>query len=321
MGLKNQILSRKLGMKLCLYLCAALLSVSVSFSSYAQPTSPCDPEYMDALEARAWLEAQREIQQNKNYIFKPDSVLEYTCFHGFLDEAASNFGGHRQFSETDRWDGHPVDFSNETTDIALTNVVLAPMNAWLVANFHTEGDMGAYLNNRTPVEYVLVDAVDGGRAYGCAEMQAVWQVARCMQFNEELAFDGFFDFAYYEGEDAREEQNAWALMCETPDPRVGAARVTAFNEDQVLFNVETEIPAAEGNGAPYLEDDIVTHLDFILPGTCDGPAVATGITVERPDINGGSPYPERVCTNPGCTNPPGSGTCCTNPPGSGTCSP
>src|SRR5437016_4882806 len=46
----------------------------------ATPTTPCDPEYMDALEARAYLEAQREVAQNQNYILKPDSVLEYTCF-------------------------------------------------------------------------------------------------------------------------------------------------------------------------------------------------------------------------------------------------
>ena len=43
------------------------------------PTS-CDPEYMDALEARAYMEAQREIAQNKNLIFKPDSLLDYPCF-------------------------------------------------------------------------------------------------------------------------------------------------------------------------------------------------------------------------------------------------
>ena len=53
---------------------AALLCSSIS---YAQ-NSPCDPDYYESLEARAWLEAQREITQNQNLIYKPDSALEYT---------------------------------------------------------------------------------------------------------------------------------------------------------------------------------------------------------------------------------------------------
>lgn len=308
MKLKKLFFSGKSGIRLALFICAGVLSLAAT--SHAQPTSPCDPEYMDALEARAWLEAQREIAQNKNFIFKPDSVLEYTCFAGFLDEAASNFNPSRQFSETDRWLGHPDGFSYETTDIALTQVVLQPVIDYLTNNFNSDGDMGAYLNNRRLIEYLPPPAITGAD-YTCNQMQQVWLAARCMNFNEapENAFDGFFDFAYYQANDPRRESNIWAMMCNVPDPRIPLARTSAFNEDEALFDVGIEIIEAEGNAAPYLEDDVVTHLDFILPGTCDGPAIATGIRVERPDINGGAPYDERVCPNPGCTNPPGTGDC------------
>jgi hypothetical protein len=53
-------------------------------SAPAPAASSCDPAYYDTLQSRAWLEAQREITQNQNLIFKPDSVLQYTCFDKHL---------------------------------------------------------------------------------------------------------------------------------------------------------------------------------------------------------------------------------------------
>lgn len=316
MDLKKRALACLSGMKIrnlffavCLVL--AGLATVAPYSRAGEPESPCDPEYMDALEARAWLEAQREIAQNQNLIYKPDSVLEYTCFDFFLNEAASNFAPNRQFSETDRWDGPPTGFSETSTDEALTEVVLFPMQHYLDANFNTlVFNAGAYLNNRTTIEYGYQGAVDGGTAYDCNQMAAVWNVARCTNFDSEVDFDGFYDFAYYEEIDPRTEENEWDLMCEDPDPRIADARIAAFNEDQDLFDVGTEIIPAEGNGEPYLEDDVITHLDLILPDPeCLGPAIETGISVQRPDINGGAPYPERVCTNPGCSNTPDTTDC------------
>lgn len=289
----------KIAFVVCIMVSAFFMQVEPGCS--AAPKTPCDPEYMDALESRAWLEAEREIAQNQNLIFKPDSVLELTCFDYFLNEAASNFPENRQFSETDRWDGWPEGFSDVTTDIALTEVVFGPFASYLGANFL--GDFGAYLNNRRFPDYteVMMPAVDGGVSYGCNQMQMVWLQARCMNFNEQNDFDGFYDFAYYEEVNPRQEEAEWAMMCVDPDPRIAPARVSAFNEDQDLFNVEVEFLAPEGNGAPYLEDDIVTHLDLILPGGCNL-CIPTGITVQRPDLG---TYPEMVCTNPGCPAPGG----------------
>lgn len=313
MNRKKLLSFKETGAKLCLLLGAAILSLSVSTQSFAQPTSPCDPEYMDALEARAWMEAQREITQNQNFIFKPDSVLEYTCFDSFLNEAASNFGD-RQFSETTHWgDSTPNGFAADSTDDALEAVVLDPLNAYLNANFTTIGiNMGDYLNNRpnTAIARTAATEVNGGTAYACAEMQQVWRAARCMDFNDEENYDGFYDFLWYQVNDPRREDNDWVPVC-VRDDRMTAARTTAFNGDQALFEISAsdEILAAQGNGTPYQEDDVITHLDRILPGTCTGTAIPTGISVERPDVNGGNPYPERVCPNPGCTAAPGSATC------------
>lgn len=308
-------LLRNIGIKMGLFLCAGLLSVAVSSQAGAQ-TSPCDPQYMDALESRAWLEAQREIAQNKNLIFKPDSVLEYTCFDQFLNEAASNFATNRQFSETDRWNGYPSGFSSHSTDDALDQVVLFPMLNYLENNFNTTGNMGAYLNNRTTLEYSPGSSVTGPTSpgdpnnYNCAEMQKVWELARCANFIDpaERDFDGFFDFKYYEtaNHDPRRESNNWALMC-TSDSRFAQARRNAFNNRQDLFDVNTEIvPIADGT--MYNEDNVITHLDYILPGNCNlSQQIPTGIRVQRPDLNGGNPYDEKICTKPGCSAQPAGG--------------
>lgn len=312
LGFSRRIKSLFLSICAIIALTTAGSFVMVKTTCAGAPVSPCDPQYMDALEARAWLEAQREISQNQNLIYKPDSVLEYTCFRGFLNEAASEFPANRQFSETDRWGGHPVGFSFATTDEALTQVVLLPMVDYLAANFNTDGfNAGAYLNNRVPLEYLPPLTVDGGEAYGCGQMQAVWEAARCSNFIEQTIFDGFYDFLFYENPDwdPRIEVEPWELMCEQGDPRYEPARITAFNEDQALFDVTTEIFPPQGDGEPYLEDDIITHLEFILPiGACGASLeVPTGVTVQRPDINGGAPYPEHICTNPGCSATPGGG--------------
>lgn len=295
----------KMAFVVCVMAGASFLQVSPGCSGAAKAKTPCDPEYMDALEARAWLEAQREISQNQNLIYKPDSVLEYTCFDYFLNEAASNFGQHRQFSETDRWDGRPQHFTETTTDEALIAVVFEPLIAYLTSNFLDKGKMGGYLNNRFPgQEYTPQAQVAGGTAYQCAELQKVWELARCTNFVQETIFDGFYDFLYYENTswDPRMEVNQWNMMCDAGDSRYAAARTTAFNEDQALFQVDNAaILPPEGNGQPYLEDDIVTHLEHILPGQCNL-CIPTGIRVQRPDMN---PFDEQICTNPGCPAPGG----------------
>src|SRR5690349_5990742 len=107
---KKEFSKRQLGRKVLL---AATACVAISGTAWAQslPTTPCDPEYMDALEARAYLEAQREVAQNQNFILKPDSVLEYTCFDMFLGHFAAdhNWGASAancdqfMFSDSCRW--------------------------------------------------------------------------------------------------------------------------------------------------------------------------------------------------------------------------
>lgn len=306
-------MSHKLSCLSLVVMAVLSLTVVAVGSVQAQPTSPCDPEYMDALEARAWMEAQREIAQNQNLIFKPDSVLEYTCFDRFLGRVVSNSNytqTDRIFSETNRWGAVPG-FTATTTDQAVEVVVLSSLDAWIRSNYqHT------FLDERSSLDYTVPGSLPTTGSYTCDRMGLVWNAARCMEFMDEAATDGFFDFSWYENQDPRQVRPA-AYQCPNPQnlsidgqpalAGMAAARNTAFNRTPTMFDVVNE-PITDGN--PYLEDPVVSHLQMILPvGGCAGAvAVPTGVRVQRSDVNGGNPYDEHVCTKPGCSATP-AGTC------------
>ncbi|MBI1301873.1 MAG: hypothetical protein GC137_09490 [Alphaproteobacteria bacterium] len=69
----------------------------------AEVRNTCDPEFMHALNSKAWMEGQREISQNQNLIARPDSVLTLSCFNKHLDQLGSyanaNFPSNPQASE------------------------------------------------------------------------------------------------------------------------------------------------------------------------------------------------------------------------------
>ncbi len=263
----------------------------------AQPATACDPEYMDALESKAYLEVQREITQNKNLIFKPDSVLEYTCFNRFVREVARGDGA-GLFSETDQLGDTPVD--DDDLGDHLGAVVGASISAYIAGNFeHT------FLNERSSLNYDE-DDVDNG-SYNCSMMRQVWAEARCMNFLDEADRDSFFDFAWYESNDPRVAMPGIAEC--TPPGAIADMRSEAYAKESnggnmALFSITggEERASGIGNGDPYKDDPIITHLDKIMPpgvaGASCGHAVPTGIVV---DIPSGSKYCECVCTNPSCT--------------------
>lgn len=49
----------------------------------------CDGNFMNQIQARAYMEASREVIMAQQMIHKPDSVLEYTCFDQFLNQASA----------------------------------------------------------------------------------------------------------------------------------------------------------------------------------------------------------------------------------------
>lgn len=332
-----------------LFLCGGVL-LSAAVAQAQQPTTTggnnssdpktaCDPEYMDALESRAWLEAQREITQNQNLISKPDSVLEYTCFNSFLNHLAKNFnvsGVKRLFSETDNWGGHPPGINDTSTDTTLDNVVRQSMKSYLERNFKEK-----FIGDRLDEDYAGSsngpEEQVSGKDYTCDRMAKVWEMARCLNFMQKPDQDGFFDFPWYAENDPRKLPGT--MVACTPPQGSGSgggsgggqsqgqnlikdlALPSAFNKKQDTYTMETTGGGGGGGGSgggamevqepftddtPYKEDKIVTNLDKIKPGSC-GHSIKTGITVSRDGQN----FDEIVCTNPACAASSAGGQCST----------
>jgi hypothetical protein len=275
-----------------------------AFQSHAADT-PCDPQFMQAMSARAWLEAQREITQNQNLISKPDSVLEYSCFVGFLNRAAANFeigGLNRQFSETDAWT--TAGFSDTSTDDALNNVVASALINYLEGNFP---DPQPYLGGRIDMDPVRPGAnpVNGGE-YNCTVMAEVWEKARCQNFAADRPdLDGFHDFFWYVNNDPRDLPHGLGAC--TADAATRTALITKYAENlDEAFNRKQDnfvIPDGEDNppdATPYTIDDVQSYFDLILPGACAnaGAYIPTGVTIRR---GGAAGTPDGVCPNPGCS--------------------
>lgn len=268
---------------------AVMLCIPFTGAS-AQPIAenPCDPKYFDSLEARAWLEAQREITQNQNLIFKPDSVLEYTCFDGYLKELADH--ADEMFSENfTRW-GEILPITS--MDNALQNLVVDAMNTYINENFEKPGYdlLGGRLNEERIDHEGPFNVVGIGGSYECDIMNRVWMEAKCMDFIDNTTHDGFYTFAEYI--DFGEDHRFLPTVCQP------------FIADDWQRNLDTAL--IQPAGTPWIEEIIHPYIEELTHDFCgDSIPLATGLKVRRPA--GGAPYDEHACVPPGCHYVPGDG--------------
>ncbi|GJL84494.1 MAG: hypothetical protein DHS20C02_02690 [Micavibrio sp.] len=238
--------------------------------------TPCDEVYFDSLEARAWLEAQREITQNQNLIFKADSVLEYTCFDKFANVLAQ-FAVDMFSENAERWGEILPDNS---MDVALDLLVGEALIDYISLNFGHD-----FLGGRLEGENYEPSSISGGE-YGCTVMNDVWLKAKCMNFIENEDEDGFYTFEQYSTD---------------PDKRFLPERCDPGEERwDDMIDTALELP-------PWEEDPIWTHLDRLDNFRCGSePPIPTGITVRRP-VKEPLEYQEHICLQIGCTYDPAGG--------------
>ena len=273
MSIMLKIFKRILFVK-ALFFAAYLIFLPPQNSCANFAKSPCDPQYYESLEARAWLEAQREISQNQNLITKPDSVLEYTCFAKHLDVLTQQ--APNMFSETTRWGSTPGDMEN-----SLDNLVGASIREY-AENFNHN-----LLGGRSDTEHSLDEVDVSAGTYECEVMQAIWMEAKCMNFIDEPLSDGFFTFEEYSSR---------------LDVRRHPRRCSDIRDEY-----EDNIELAYGDNTPWTEDNIVTYYSDIFPvsacGTGNISRIPTGYIVYEPKNTASSTpteFPEHVCIKPGC---------------------
>ncbi len=276
------------------FACALLLPIQGMAQIAA---TPCDPTYFQSMEQRAWLEAEREIIQNQNLIFKPDSVLSYTCFDRYLFELADH--ATNMFSETDRWGTDVLGSSADQDDHmnrALEILVSASLNIYLNSNFHGNGILNL-LGGRSPTSRPVVDPnIPDGSSYSCDVMQTVWMEAKCYDFIVEPG-DGFFTFENYA---SNSNKRQFPEAC-------AAAGAGALN---AMF--QTAIDDSGLNPAtppPWPLDSTLTYLDNFDAASCGVAAfvpIPTGVIVRRTQQTP-LEYFEGVCIQPGCHYVPAGG--------------
>ena len=253
-----------------------LLLLTLIYTLFAHPsiagnfqTQSCNQSYYDTLASRAWLEAQRKVHQAENYIFKPDSVLDYSCFDRMMNNAALET--EQIFSEY-----HAEYCFPDSLDCAVGTLVMAGALAYLDSNFNHNFLGGNSDQSR--------DTYDPDMHKMCQVMTNIWPIAKCIHFSPDMAVDHFYSFEEYAGLEVR------TLPTECGDTEI-----------QNTYE-------SEGDWRTDLTDTTTTAEEeydkFILaptggdpnPSEC-GTFIHTGVsyTLIRNSI------PDGICSNPGCT--------------------
>lgn len=291
-----------------LSLCAA---TSASYAA-AIADSTCDPSYMESLESRAWLEAQREITQNQNLIAKPDSVLAYSCF----DQFAGVLG---QAEENSLFSGPNNKLGTAVAGESILKILLGeygkdnsllatPLAAHFALNYGGK-NVGKKVSGPLPpvsglsrdqvaVQMLLrgtrggpenqdntytADLAFNNTSYNCDVMQRVWFAAKCADFIEK-GHDGFFTFKEYsEGNDKRELPSSCGAALAQWNTEIGRSGFAPGNTE-----------------TPWVEDEPNTYSQLSDASECGSTQpIDTGIMVQLSGENA-QPFPEKFCIQPGC---------------------
>lgn len=310
----NRITIRRLSALLCMAICLTA-PFTQAYAAGSIAPQPCDPKYWETMSARAWMEAEREIMQNQNLIFKPDSVLEYTCFDKFTTHGGKYLGD--IFVHTDYFGKVIIQRgSAQAQEIALKNVVSSALQEYLNGSFSNEFLAKRSTAIRQPPGQIDNDTVTqptaNGPSYTCDIMAKVWKASKCMNFIDRRD--------YTKKEDPKSETIVYSdtfrpFITLKPGPG-GGDPVAGYNEapDIRMWPEECNNLKAEEWTA---KDEIATNKDdkqydfreplkadyeavrkMVEPGQCGTP-LETGVKVIL--SGSGSAKDDKVCTNPGCT--------------------
>lgn len=312
-----------------LFLFLVVVAFSTPNKAYANTAGgdiapqPCDTKFWQQMSSRAWLEAEREIMQNQNLIFKADSVLAYACFDQFLNYAARKGG--EIFTHTEYFRKLPIEWNAAgSVDKSMKDVVAASASAYFSGNFSHK-----YLGGRADKMHIPADdykkldgSIQGSKqnppGFSCTEMSKVWQTAKCANFIDNSEFnetDGFYPFKEMKGHAGGptvkgyteiKETRQFPQPCAPPGPSGdGANKGTHLTGDkgdgtwESQFRLATnEKDAVYDFGGP-LNEIFADVGKKLKPGDCSGKkGIPTGVQIY---VKNEGKHQDGACTNPGCT--------------------
>ncbi len=284
---QNRISTQLYGVCVSLFLvmCApfpAIATTGLPVTPADLTTATCDTTYFESMKSRAWLEGQRRSRQTQNYILKPDSVLDYSCF-----DILSNYSAlHTEeiFSES-----HAGQCFPDSLDCSLEGLVISALTPYITENFNH-----SFLGGKSNLSRA---AYDPNNTEMCTVMRDVWALAKCHNFMLEADVDGFLSFSDYAGTDPR----LLPVSCTNP------ANVAADWDD----NIENAFSPPDADSwyeeiHDASEENTQKYERYLFPGNSApgcGNLIKTGIVIN--DINSIfysyiPGWDDGICSNPAC---------------------
>ena len=292
--MEDAVLTHRFGKYLVLMALLCLAPIAV------RADGGCDPAYMKALRGRAKMEALREVAHNKNLLYKPDGVMEYSCVFSHFGNQEANYAQTQTYK--------PDAAANYT--LAVNNLIANPLFNFIGNNFgHT------YMGGHYPQEDVFTPS----GSYFCDAMARMWEYARCinmLQYNagpsNGVATQGpdgstpptsgsenIYDFKWYESNDPRKYPAEYA-SCSPIIQSVDLKSAFRGLEDTWLVD-ETKATEDQAYGTDPVETYLkLTRWDVAGGNDCGNP-IPTGLAILRGAGKDVKATPELVCAKPGCT--------------------
>lgn len=282
----------------------------------------CSTEVWRAMVNRSVLQTRREMLTNERYIAKADSVMPYACFEDFYWHAADKAG---VFSETERWHNATIDIMGRTVTVdvymgvysldgAIATAVDGAVEVYLNNNF--DHDWLGQVNQPINAAYANLDPYsdafnaifgggggadaddhdDDGHGHSetqyqveCGKMREVWQMAKCMNVEDDPLFYRFEDLVGF-------DPRIFPRGYECTDSGITQTMISRANHEEVTKEIYT------------------AYFDILRPENDEcAPPIPTGVQVTirtgADRITQEKTYDDALCITAGCSyqNPSSSG--------------
>lgn len=296
---------RRYFIKIIILYTAVLLGAFIGAQPlYAQSSDSeaCDSDVQSVMNARARLEAMRQMEMAQALILKPDSVLEYSCFDDRVAEVGLSVND--IFSDNVRsallFNIPPLQYdASESSAIRIMpDRITAPntgQQKLLPGPNPPGGDLhSAHMNNVLGI-FVIPSMFEflysnfghvyaggtysnAGASSACNPMQLVWSFLKCQNINKS-SFKTFSQLAML-------DPRLQPLPCQTAD------RTQMVN---AMIAASNPMPGTDGG-----VDPVVTHIAMFNSSSCGAiQPIKTGLIVDG-NSSSHNHYEDAICPAAGC---------------------
>lgn len=153
----------------------------------------CATDTWQAMVNQAALETRREDLMNKRYIVKSGSVLQYSCFADNITTMATEIAP--IFSGNPLWGNKIVVLYDGATQVVVNAYQngLSPTSLEEALSLVVDETLNAYITSQFDHEVLSATTAYSAPDPLCYNMSAIWQAAKCKNFDDTQVFYRFED--------------------------------------------------------------------------------------------------------------------------------